>query len=127
MNNFLEKALTMFLEDPEAVVAAASGSISESVLHPRVWKRLLPHIIRAGIIGFFLAEFISPVISEKFDLTRRESIALSFVFGFAGVKVLTASEKIVMKKLQLIGGTEGISTLSSKPSEEAEGESEGSA
>jgi hypothetical protein len=118
MNSFAQKVLTMISDDPEAVMAAASGSIADSILHPRTLKKIIPHILKAAVVGFFLAEFISPAIAEKLELSRRQAIALSFVCGFAGIKLLRAGENLIEKRIQLMGGTEGISTLSSKPSED---------
>ena len=117
MNSFSQKVLTVLTDDPEAVLAAISGSVADSILHPQNLNKLIPHVVKAAIVGFLLAEFISPAIAEQLNLSRRQSIALSFVCGFAGIKLLRAGENLIEKKIQLMGGTEGISTLSSKPSE----------
>lgn len=118
MNSFAQKVLTMISDDPEAVIAAASGSVADSILHPRTLRKVIPHILKAAVVGFLLAEFISPAIAEQLNLSRKQAIALSFVCGFAGIKLLRAGENLIEKRIQLMGGTEGISTLSSKPSED---------
>jgi len=51
-------------------------------------------------------------------LSQKESLALSFICGYAGVRFLRMGENILMKKIekkyQLTGGTAERSTLSSK-------------
>ena len=65
-----------------------------------------------------MAEFVSPAIAEKLELSQKESVALAFVCGYAGVRGLRVAEDMLLKKYQPKGGAEEMSTLSSKPSED---------
>jgi len=115
MDYLAEKALAVFTDDPEQFMAALSGSITDSILHP---KRLVPCLLKTAVVGFFLAEFVSPAIAEKLELSQKESVALAFVCGYAGVRGLRVAEDMLLKKYQPKGGAEEMSTLSSKPSED---------
>lgn len=111
MFSLLREALGVLTDDPESLMAAASGSVTDSILHPR---KLLPCLLKAVAVGFFLSEFVSPAIAEKLDLTRKEAIALSFVCGYAGIRGLKLGEEILTKKLQVADK----STLPSKEGED---------
>ena len=114
MNYLAEKALDVLTDDPEQFMAAMSGSITDAILHP---KKLMACLVKTAVVGFFLAEFVSPAIAQRLDLTPKEAVALSFVCGYAGIRGLRIAENMVMKKIQPMGGVSEISTPSSKPSE----------
>lgn len=100
MSSYIEKALTVFFEDPEASIACFSGSITESLTHPRGVKKVVPYLIKASIVGFMLATFVSPAIEERFKLTKNEAIATSFILGYAGIRILATAEKFAEKELE---------------------------
>jgi len=100
MSSHIEKALTMFFEDPEASIACFSGSITESLTHPRGIKKVIPYLIKASLVGWMLATFVSPAIEERFKLTKNESIAISFIIGYAGIRILAAAERLAEKELE---------------------------
>ena len=118
MNSFGSKLLSVVTDDPEAVMAAFSGSITDAITHPQTLKKLVPYVLKALIVGFLLAEFVTPAISERLKLSEKESLALSFICGYAGVRLLRMGENILMKKIekkyQLTGGSDDNSTFSSK-------------
>jgi len=118
MNSFGSKLLSIVTDDPEAVMAAFSGSITDAITHPQTLKKLVPYVLKALIVGFLLAEFVTPAISERLKLSEKESLALSFICGYAGVRLLRMGENILMKKIekkyQLTGGSDDNSTFSSK-------------
>jgi len=118
MNSLGSRLLSVLTDDLEAALATLSGSVTDAVIHPQSLKKLIPYVLKALIVGFFLAEFVTPAISERLDLSEKESLALSFICGYAGVRFLRMGENILMKKIekryQLTGGTTESSTLSSK-------------
>jgi hypothetical protein len=118
MNSLGSRLLSVLTDDPEAALATLSGSVTDAIIHPQSLKKLIPYVLKALIVGFFLAEFVTPAISERLDLSQKESLALSFICGYAGVRFLRMGENILMKKIekkyQLTGGTADKSTLSSK-------------
>lgn len=90
----------MFFEDPEASIACFSGSITESLTHPRGLKKVIPYLIKASVVGFMLATFVSPAIEERFKLTKNEAIATSFILGYAGIRILATAEKFADKEIE---------------------------
>jgi hypothetical protein len=118
MNSLGSRLLSVLTDDPEAALVTLSGSVTDAIIHPQSLKKLIPYVLKALIVGFFLAEFVTPAISERLDLSQKESLALSFICGYAGVRFLRMGENILMKKIekkyQLTGGTADKSTLSSK-------------
>jgi hypothetical protein len=100
MQPHFEKALTVFFEDPESSIACFSGSITESFTHPRGLKRVIPYLIKASVVGFMLATFVSPAIEERFKLTKNEAVATSFFIGYAGIRILAIAEKLADKEIE---------------------------
>jgi hypothetical protein len=100
MTSHIERALTVFFEDPEASIACFSGSITESLTHPRGIRKVVPYLIKASVVGYMLATFVSPAIEERFNLTKNEAIATSFIIGYAGIRILAATERLAEKELE---------------------------
>jgi hypothetical protein len=100
MQPHFEKALTVFFEDPEASIACFSGSITESLTHPRGLRKVVPYLIKASVVGFMLATFVSPAFEERFKLTKNEAIATSFIIGYAGIRILAIAERIAEKEIE---------------------------
>jgi len=96
----VEKTLTIFFEDPDSSIACFSGSITESLAHPRGLKKVIPYLIKASLVGYLLATFVSPAVEERFKLTRNEAIATSFILGYAGIRILATAEKIAEKEVE---------------------------
>jgi len=119
MTSGVDKIITLFFEDPETAVACLSGSVTDALVHPAKRKHFVGSLIRASIVGFFLATFISPVIEDKFKLNKNEAVAASFICGYAGIKLLTQAEKIAEAELKKrFGYDQPKATLSSKESVE---------
>ena len=100
MQPHFQEALTVFFEDPEASIACFSGSITESLTHPRGLKKVIPYLVKASVVGFMLATFVSPAIEERLKLTKNEAIATSFIIGYAGIRILAAAERLAEKELE---------------------------
>lgn len=100
MLSTVEKALTVFFEDPESSIACFSGSITESLTHPRGLRKVIPYLIKASMVGYLLATFVSPAVEERFKLTRNEAIATSFILGYAGIRILASAEKLAEKEIE---------------------------
>ena len=96
----VEKTLTVFFEDPESSIACFSGSITESLAHPRGLRKVIPYLIKASLVGYLLATFVSPAVEERFKLTKNEAIATSFILGYAGIRILATAEKIAEKEVE---------------------------
>ena len=120
----IDKIITIFFEDPETTVACLSGSITDAIVHPTHRKRLISSLLRAAIVGLFLATFISPAVEDKFKMNRNEAIAASFIFGYAGIKLLTQAERLAEAEIKRrFGSNQPKETDSSKESVEVVEES----
>lgn len=124
MTSGVDKIITLFFEDPETAVACLSGSLTDAIVHPAQRKRFLSSLLRATVVGFFLATFISPAVEDKFKMSKNEAVAASFIFGYAGIKLLTQAEKLVEAEIQRrFGLNQPKATDSSKESVEVVEES----
>jgi hypothetical protein len=94
------KLVAVLLADPEKTIAAISGAVTDTILHPKGIKKLIPYLIKAVFAGYLLSKFVSPALAERLDLTPKEALAVSFIFGYAGVRILTMTEEITMKELE---------------------------
>lgn len=124
MTSGVDKIITLFFEDPETTVACLSGSITDAIVHPAQRKRFIGSLLRATIVGFFLATFISPAVEDRFKMSKNEAVAASFIFGYAGIKLLTQAEKLAEAEIRRrFGLNQPKETDSSKESTGSEEES----
>ena len=125
MTSFGTRILSVVCNDPEIALAAFSGSVTDAIMHPHGIKKLVPYLIKALVAGYLLAKFVSPAIAERFKLTEKEALAVSFICGYAGVRILTTGEKFVEKKIEshfekvTLENIQRISTDSSKDSSDS--------
>ena len=54
-------------------------------------------------VGWLLATFVSPAVAERMQLSKEESVAVAFIGGYAGIKLLNAAEVVAIHKLPLKG------------------------
>lgn len=94
------KLVAVLLADPEKTIAAISGAITDTILHPKGIKKIIPYLIKAVFAGYLLSKFVSPAVAERLDLTPKEALAVSFIFGYAGVRMLTMTEELAMKEIE---------------------------
>lgn len=95
----IEKLITLLSLDSDIAGSTIAGSITESLVHPSSKKVLLMHFFRALSVGWLLATFVSPAIAHRFSLNKAESIAIAFIGGYAGVKILNTGEKALLKAI----------------------------
>ena len=96
----LEKILSILVIDSDIVGGSVAGSVTESIIHPQKGRNIVFHFVRALCVGWALAVFVSPAVSEKFDLKKSESVALSFIGGYAGIRLMATAENILLTKLK---------------------------
>lgn len=92
--------VSMFLDNPETTAAAISGSVTESLVHPRRLRLVIPYLLKALAVGYLLAKFVNPAIAENLKLSQRETLAISFITGFAGLRIINIGEKVLDKELE---------------------------
>lgn len=95
----LEKAVSLLVIDTELAGSSLAGTVTESLVHPKSKKAFIGHFIRAAAVGWLLATFLSPAIAHRFNLSKPESCAIAFIGGYAGIKLLDATEKALLKRI----------------------------
>jgi hypothetical protein len=125
MTSLGPRVLSVVCEDPEIALASFSGTLTDAVIHPRNLRKLIPYVVKALVAGYLLAKFVSPAVAERFSFSEKEALAVSFICGYAGVRILTMGERIIEKKIEshfnLLSHEKNqtSSTDSSKPSSDA--------
>tara|TARA_R100000005_G_C4903181_1_gene144385 strand:- start:364 stop:672 length:309 start_codon:yes stop_codon:yes gene_type:complete len=95
----LDKILDVVVIDCDIAGGSVAGSVSESIVHPKKGKDIFFHFTRALLVGWALAVFVSPAVSERFKLSKSESVAIAFIGGYCGIKILSTAEKVIHKKI----------------------------
>lgn len=122
----MDKLVSLLAIDADLAGSSIAGTVTEALVHPHAKKAFLGHFIRALSVGWLLATFVSPAISERLKLSKAESVAVSFIGGYAGIKILSAVEKTALKRLEKSNITDQSERSSSKDSsDDSEGVSAG--
>lgn len=95
-----EKIVSLLSLDSDIAGSTIAGSITESLVHPSKRKLLIMHFFRALSVGWLLATFVSPALAHRFSLSKAESIAIAFVGGYAGVRILNTGEKALLNVIK---------------------------
>ena len=95
----IEKLVSILAVDAELAGSSIAGTVTESLVHPRDKKYFLRHFLRAMTVGWLLATFVSPAVAERMNLSKEESVAVAFIGGYAGIKLLNAAEVVAINKI----------------------------
>ena len=97
----LEKLLAIFTLDTDLAGSTIAGAAAESIVHTRKHRRLVAfHFARALSVGWLLATFVAPGIAHRFALSKPESVAVAFICGYAGVRILSTGEKAFLERMK---------------------------
>lgn len=96
----LEKLVNTLVTDGEVIRGSIAGSVTESIVHPRSGKIFAIKFARALFVGWALAMFISPAIANRLELDKTESVAVAFIGGYAGIKIISAAEDVLLNKIK---------------------------
>ena len=50
-------------------------------------------------VGWLLATFIAPAVAHRMELSKSESVAVAFIGGYAGIKLLNAAETVAVSRI----------------------------
>ena len=89
----------MLVVDAELAGSSIAGTVTESLVHPRDKKYFLKHFLRAMTVGWLLATFIAPAVAHRMELSKSESVAVAFIGGYAGIKLLNAAETVAVSRI----------------------------
>ena len=57
------------------------------------------NLVVAAVVGWIAAEFFIPMLMEQFEFGVYTALALAFIIGYSGIRLLPRLEKKVFKKL----------------------------
>ena len=57
------------------------------------------NLVIAAAVGWIAAEFFIPMLMEQFEFGSYTALAIAFLIGYSGIRLLPHLEKKVFKKL----------------------------
>lgn len=100
MFSMFEKILSSFLVDTDMASSTIAGATAEAITHPRAKKQLIARFIKTLSVGWLLATFVAPGVAAKFELSKEESVAVAFICGYSGIKILNSTEAMVLSMIK---------------------------
>ncbi len=80
--------------------ASGCGGLA-NVLTRRKWNRgAFKDIVVAVIVGWIAAEFFIPAAMSHFKFSDEVAIALAFVIGYCGIRLLPVLEEAIVNKVK---------------------------
>ena len=96
----METLLTVFGAKWCCVFASTCGGLTNGLVHK--WTGFAmeaKNLAVAAIVGWLAAEFFIPALMEWFEFGVYTALALAFIIGYSGIRLLPRLEKNVFKKL----------------------------
>ena len=96
----METLLTIFGAKWCGVFASTCGGLTNGLVHK--WTGFAmeaKNLAVAAIVGWLAAEFFIPMLMEQFEFGVYTALAIAFLIGYSGIRILQRIEKKVFKKL----------------------------
>ena len=96
----METLLTVFGAKWCCVFASTCGGLTNGLVHK--WTGFAmeaKNLAVAAIVGWLAAEFFIPALMEWFEFGVYTALAIAFLIGYSGIRLLPKLEKKVFKKL----------------------------
>ena len=96
----METLLTLFGAKWCCVFASTCGGLTNGLVHK--WTGLAmeaKNLAVAAIVGWLAAEFFIPALMEWFEFGVYTALAIAFLIGYSGIRLLPNLEKKVFKKI----------------------------
>ena len=96
----METLLTVFGAKWCCVFASTCGGLSNGLVHK--WTGLAmeaKNLVLAAVVGWIAAEFFIPMLMEQFQFGPYTALAIAFLIGYSGIRLLPKIEQKVFKKL----------------------------
>jgi len=96
----METLLTIFGAKWCCVFASTCGGLTNGLVHK--WTGFAmeaKNLAVAAIVGWLAAEFFIPMLMEQFEFGVYTALAIAFLIGYSGIRILQRIEKKVFKKL----------------------------
>mgnify|MGYP006140485249 FL=1 len=96
----METLLTVFGAKWCCVFASTCGGLTNGLVHK--WTGLAmeaKNLLIAAVVGWLAAEFFIPALMEWFEFGVYTALAIAFIIGYSGIRLLPRLEKKVFNKL----------------------------
>ena len=96
----METLLTIFGAKWCCVFASTCGGLTNGLVHK--WTGFAmeaKNLAVAAIVGWIAAEFFIPMLMEQFEFGVYTALAIAFLIGYSGIRILQRIEKKVFNKL----------------------------
>ena len=102
----METLLALFGAKWCCVFASTMGGLANGLVHTWVgWAKEAKNLAVAAIVGFFAAEFFIPALMESFEFGPYTALAIAFVIGYSGIRLLPKLEQQLFKRIDKLGGS----------------------
>jgi len=96
----METLLAIFGAKWCCVFASTCGGLTNGLVHK--WTGFAmeaKNLAVAAAVGWIAAEFFIPMLMEQFEFGVYTALAIAFLIGYSGIRLLPRLEKKVFKKL----------------------------
>ena len=102
----METLLAIFGAKWCCVFASTCGGLANGLVHTWTgYVKEAKNLAIAAIVGWFAAEFFIPALMEQVEFGVYTALALAFVIGYSGIRLLPKLEQQMFKRIDKIGGS----------------------
>jgi hypothetical protein len=102
----METLLAVFGAKWCCVFASTCGGLANGLVHTWLgWAKEAKNLAVAAIVGWFAAEFFIPALMEQFEFGPYTALAIAFVIGYSGIRLLPKLEQQLFKRIDKLGGS----------------------
>lgn len=99
----METMLALFGAKWCCVFASTAGGVTNGLVHTWTgWMSELKNVGLAAVVGFLAAEFAIPALMEQFEFGPYTALAIAFMIGYMGIRLLPHLERKIVKKLDKV-------------------------
>jgi hypothetical protein len=96
----METLLAIFGAKWCCVFASTAGGVTNGLVHTWTgWKSELKNVGLAAAVGWIAAEFLIPALMESFEFGVYTALAIAFMIGYSGIRLLPHLEKKIFSKI----------------------------
>lgn len=96
----METLLAIFGAKWCCVFASTCGGLTNALVHKWTgWAMEAKNLALAAGVGWIAAEFFIPMLMEQFEFGPYTALAIAFLIGYTGIRLLPHLERKFFKKL----------------------------
>jgi hypothetical protein len=90
--------ITMFGAKACCIGASGIGGACNAAVHKETPVR---DLVTSVLIGWIAAEFFIPALKTHFGFGPEIALAIAFMFGYSGVRILAKIEGVILAKIKI--------------------------